>query len=55
MSNDVKRPLPRTDEFDTRDFWAGTKDQEFRYQQCKNCGTVFFMHVTIARVALMAS
>ena len=42
MSTDVKRPLPRTDEFDTRDFWAGTKDHEFRYQQCKNCGTVVF-------------
>lgn len=34
------RPLPRVDEFDTAPFWAGTKEQEFRYQRCNNCGTV---------------
>jgi uncharacterized OB-fold protein len=36
------RPLPKTNEFDTQEFWAGTKDKEFRYQQCKNCNTVVF-------------
>ncbi|MFN3236543.1 MAG: Zn-ribbon domain-containing OB-fold protein [Pseudomonadales bacterium] len=36
------RPLPRVDEFDTRDFWAGTKEKEFRYQQCKDTGEVIF-------------
>ena len=40
--NDPVRPLPRTDEFDTREFWAGTKEQVFRYQQCRNCETVIF-------------
>ncbi len=34
------RPLPRTSELDTAPFWKGTKDKEFRYQQCANCGTV---------------
>ena len=32
------RPLPRADEPDTADFWAGTKAGEFRYQQCGSCG-----------------
>jgi uncharacterized OB-fold protein len=40
--NDPKRPLPRADEFDTRAFWAGTKDKVFRYQQCNHCQTVIF-------------
>ena len=40
--NDPVRPLPRTDEFDTREFWAGTKEKVFRYQQCKHCQTVIF-------------
>ena len=40
--NDPVRPLPRTDEFDTREFWAGTKEKVFRYQQCRNCETVIF-------------
>ena len=40
--NEPKRPLPRADEFDTQAFWAGTKDKEFRYQQCKQCETVVF-------------
>jgi len=42
MSTDVTRPLPRTDEFDTAAFWAGTKSQEFRYQQCQQCQAVVF-------------
>ncbi len=40
--NDIKRPLPRADEFDTREFWAATKDKELKYQQCANCNTVVF-------------
>ncbi|MFT7244897.1 MAG: putative OB-fold protein [Candidatus Azotimanducaceae bacterium] len=36
------RPLPKAEEFDTKAFWAGTKDKEFRYQQCTNCDTVIF-------------
>ena len=40
--NEPKRPLPRADEFDTQAFWAGTKEKEFRYQQCKQCETVVF-------------
>ncbi len=40
--NEPMRPLPRTDEFDTREFWAATRDKELRYQQCAKCGTVVF-------------
>ena len=40
--NEPKRPLPRADEFDTQAFWAGTKEKEFRYQQCKQCEPVVF-------------
>ena len=40
--NDVKRPIPRSDEPDTAAFWQGTKEKEFRYQQCKRCNTVVF-------------
>ena len=40
--NDIKRPLPRSNEYDTREFWAATKDKEFRYQQCGNCDTLIF-------------
>lgn len=40
--NDVKRPLPRSNEHDTREFWAATKEKEFRYQQCDNCDTIIF-------------
>ena len=36
------RPLPRADEPDTAEFWAGTKAGEFRYQQCGSCGTVIW-------------
>ncbi|MFT4796715.1 MAG: putative OB-fold protein [Candidatus Azotimanducaceae bacterium] len=36
------RPLPIAEEFDTKEFWAGTKDKEFRYQQCADCDTVIF-------------
>lgn len=40
--NDIKRPLPRADEFDTREFWAATKDRQLKYQQCANCNTIVF-------------
>lgn len=40
--NDITRPLPRTDEYDTEAFWKATKSKEFRYQQCNSCGTVVF-------------
>jgi hypothetical protein len=40
--NDIKRPLPRTNEHDTREFWQATKDKEFRYQQCQDCETIVF-------------
>tara|TARA_R110002072_G_scaffold51389_3_gene137925 strand:+ start:11078 stop:11497 length:420 start_codon:yes stop_codon:yes gene_type:complete len=36
------RPLPKAEEFDTKEFWAATKDKEFRYQQCADCNTVVF-------------
>jgi len=36
------RPLPKAEEFDTKAFWAGTKDKEFRYQQCTHCDKVIF-------------
>lgn len=36
------RPLPKANEFDTREFWEGTKENEFRYQQCNQCETVVF-------------
>ncbi len=39
---DAKRPLPNPAEFDTREFWAATKDQKLTYQQCNDCGTVVF-------------
>jgi len=43
MSEEKKvptRPLPKLTELDTAEFWRGTKDKEFRYQKCANCGTV---------------
>jgi len=40
--SDSKRPLPSEKEHDTREFWAATKQQEFKYQQCLNCNTVIF-------------
>jgi len=40
--NEPTRPLPRTDEFDTREFWAATGNKELKYQQCDSCGTVVF-------------
>ena len=40
--NEPVRPLPRADEFDTREFWEGTKQHEFRYQQCNQCDEVVF-------------
>ena len=43
MSEEQKiptRPLPKLTELDTAEFWRGTKNKEFRYQQCANCGTI---------------
>tara|TARA_B100001964_G_C14231190_1_gene600119 strand:+ start:475 stop:891 length:417 start_codon:yes stop_codon:yes gene_type:complete len=40
--NEPTRPLPHTNEMDTREFWAATKDKELRYQQCDDCNTVVF-------------
>lgn len=40
--NEPIRPLPRADEFDTREFWAATKDKKLTYQQCKQCKKVVF-------------
>jgi uncharacterized protein len=40
--NDPKRPLPNPAEYDTRDFWAATKNRELKYQQCKACQTIVF-------------
>ncbi|MBV1906976.1 MAG: Zn-ribbon domain-containing OB-fold protein [Pseudomonadales bacterium] len=39
---EIKRPLPRVNELDTKDFWTATKQNEFRYQQCDSCATVIF-------------
>ena len=35
-----RRSLPKSTELDTAAFWAATKNHEFRYQRCKNCGTI---------------
>jgi uncharacterized OB-fold protein len=40
--SDPTRPLPNPQEFDTKAFWAATKDKELRYQQCDDCNTVVF-------------
>ncbi len=40
--NEPTRPLPSTNEFDTREFWQATKDKKLTYQQCANCETVVF-------------
>jgi uncharacterized OB-fold protein len=40
--SDPIRPLPNPQEFDTKAFWAATKDKELRYQQCDDCNTVVF-------------
>jgi len=40
--SDPRRPLPRADEFDTKEFWAATKDKKFTYQQCDSCNTIVF-------------
>ena len=34
------RPLPSLDELDTAPFWRGTREQQFKYQQCAACGSV---------------
>ncbi len=41
-SRPVTRPLPRTDEPDTAEFWRKTKDKVLGYQHCDDCGTVVF-------------
>ena len=38
--SEARRPLPDTSELDTQAFWQGTRQHEFRYQQCANCGTI---------------
>jgi len=40
--NEPIRPQPKADEFDTREFWAATKNKELKYQQCGSCQTVVF-------------
>jgi len=40
--DELKRPVPSANEPDTKEFWAATKEKEFRYQQCDNCETVIF-------------
>jgi uncharacterized OB-fold protein len=40
--SDPKRPLPRADEPDTREFWAATRDKALKYQQCDYCQTIIF-------------
>lgn len=40
--NEPTRPLPNPDEFDTREFWAATRDKKLTFQQCKNCNTIVF-------------
>ena len=40
--SDPKRPMPSTDELDTRAFWEATREGELRYQQCDDCDTVIF-------------
>lgn len=39
---EAKRPLPNPKEFDTRDFWAATKNKELTYQTCNDCSEVVF-------------
>jgi uncharacterized OB-fold protein len=36
------RPLPRTDEADTGEFWRRTKDKVLAYQRCDDCQTIVF-------------
>ena len=36
------RPLPRTDEPDTAEFWRRTKDKVLSYQHCDDCGAMVF-------------
>jgi len=40
--NDVKRPLPRTDEPDTAAFWAATRDKKLTFPRCRDCGAMVF-------------
>ncbi len=39
---DFERPLPNLKEYDTREFWEGTKQRELRYQKCDDCETIIF-------------
>jgi uncharacterized OB-fold protein len=39
---EAKRPLPNPDEYDTKAFWAATKDKNLTFQKCNDCGTVVF-------------
>ena len=40
--SESKRPIPSAKEHDTQKFWAATKNNEFKYQQCSSCNTVIF-------------
>lgn len=40
--NDLTRPLPQTDEYDTESFWSATTEKALRYRQCANCHTIVF-------------
>ena len=37
-----KRPLPRTDDPDTAEFWRRTAEGVLAFQQCEDCQTVVF-------------
>ena len=37
-----RRPLPRTDEADTAEFWRRTQERQLCYQHCDDCNTVVF-------------
>ncbi len=37
---DATRPLPSLKELDTQPFWEATRNRDFRYQKCDDCGTV---------------
>ena len=41
-TKEPRRPLPRTDEADTAEFWRRTRERQLSYQQCDDCNTVVF-------------
>jgi len=40
MAEPPSRPLPNAAELDTAPFWLATRAEEFRFQQCDQCGTI---------------